>query len=438
MAQHQGYHTESNNARLPVLEAEMRRRLWWALVIFDARVCETFTSKTTFLGPTWDCAVPLNLSDFDLRADMKRVPPVHERPTEALFVSVRSSLSDVIRHSAFHLDFIDPLLTTLSRAKKPVVLPGVSEDARLTPEQEKKADRQALLALQQTLEATIFAHCDPENTLHFMTIWTVRGYLAKNWLIEHCSWPSPPSPPSPLHPPSSLPHHFPHNPHHPNPGITHALYMLQSDTQLLSSPLTQNFHWHIQSHFPFLAYAYIVHYLKKRPAEAAATTSVLWQTMDENFEARKMDFDGAGGHQPLFVLFARVILQAWEAVVRQDASGEGGKGKRGDRVPPRIVERIKRRVAEMQADRGPMEGMGTETGQQAGGAGGAFGVDEASTSGVPFLNVGGDVAGEQASSAVPDLGSFLGMLPSDPGMESMDMDQLWPITDWGMMQGQSW
>jgi hypothetical protein len=107
-------------------------------------------------------------------------------------------------------------------------------------------------------------------------------------------------------------------------------------------------------------------------------------------------------------------------------------------VPPRIVERIKRRVAEMQADRGPMEGMGTETGQQAGGAGGAFGVDEASTSGVPFLNVGGDVAGEQASSAVPDLGSFLGMLPSDPGMESMDMDQLWPITDWGMMQGQSW
>ncbi|KAK4120294.1 hypothetical protein N657DRAFT_658608 [Parathielavia appendiculata] len=446
IAQHQGFHTEFSNVRRPTLEAEMRRRLWWALVVFDARICETFTSRTTTLNPTWDCGTPSNLNDFDLRPDMKTAPFVHERPTEALFVSVRSSVSDLVRHSAFHLDFtcFDPLLTTLSRAKKPVTIPlGASDETRQLPELQKKADRQNLLDLQRHIEEHVFAHCDPENPLHFMTMWTVRGYFAKNWLMEHCSWQSDDAPTPESHQPSSIStkatttkpteaHLHPH----PNPGVSHALRMLECDTKLMSSPLTKSFHWYIQSHFPFLAYAYLVHYLKKRPGEAAQADSALWEAMHANYEARKMDF--AETHKPLFVLFARIVLQAWDGVVmvpgvRLDGDGDGEGLQR--EMCPRIVARIKRRVAEMEG-RAAEEPVG-------GGAGEGFAVDEAIVASGGAVSSGlrapiGDATGAQPSFVIPGLGGVWGMLPGDSGMEFMDLDQFYPTTDWGLMQGRGW
>jgi len=54
IAQRMGIHTESTYAKYTALEAEMRRRLWWSLVIFDNRMCEMATySKGTMLIPTW-------------------------------------------------------------------------------------------------------------------------------------------------------------------------------------------------------------------------------------------------------------------------------------------------------------------------------------------------------------------------------------------------
>ncbi|KAJ5509759.1 hypothetical protein N7527_011902 [Penicillium freii] len=37
------------------LEAEMRRRLWWSLIIFDNRIGEMSDYQTSSLAPTWDC-----------------------------------------------------------------------------------------------------------------------------------------------------------------------------------------------------------------------------------------------------------------------------------------------------------------------------------------------------------------------------------------------
>lgn len=66
IAQRMGIHNEASNATCAALEAEMRRRLWWSLVIFDNRICEMFDYRKATLAPTWDCHVPLNLSDFEV------------------------------------------------------------------------------------------------------------------------------------------------------------------------------------------------------------------------------------------------------------------------------------------------------------------------------------------------------------------------------------
>ncbi|KAH8688779.1 hypothetical protein BGW36DRAFT_392158 [Talaromyces proteolyticus] len=75
IAQRMTIHSESALAKCTVFEAELGRRLWWALVL-------------------WDCRVPLSLNDSDLRPEMKEPPNVQRTPTDALFIVVRSELGD--------------------------------------------------------------------------------------------------------------------------------------------------------------------------------------------------------------------------------------------------------------------------------------------------------------------------------------------------------
>jgi hypothetical protein len=85
IAQRMGIDTESTNARHSVLEAELRRRLWWSLTLYDNRMAEMTECKTTSLLPTWDCKLPLNVNDFSLRAEMNTQPAEFGVLSEALF-----------------------------------------------------------------------------------------------------------------------------------------------------------------------------------------------------------------------------------------------------------------------------------------------------------------------------------------------------------------
>ncbi|KAK3301745.1 uncharacterized protein B0T15DRAFT_404895 [Chaetomium strumarium] len=395
-AQRMGYHSESSNAKCNPLEAELRRRLWWSLVIFDNRVCEVVDYKPPTLAPTWDCRPPMNLNDFELRAEAKSPPPVSERPSEALFAVVRSEISDFIRHSAFHLDYIDPLLTTLAEAK--------TAAGRTSP-----SGRRNLPDLQRTVEEML-RRCDPQNPLHFMTMWMARGFLARIQLLEYrwrrASLPAPPGLPDPAH----------------DPALAYACTMLDCDTKLMTSPLIEGFVWHIESfYFPFVAYAYILQRLKKQPNDQADRA---WESMSDNYEARRMDSGKLDNHSfkfgnhPFFVIFARMVMVAWEAreamLMQQDITPQ----------VPRIVARVKSK----------MEQRGLDFALQ-------------SKSAVALVNLG--------ESAMPRSGplSFAGTAPGAspfgapttagfapyPDILSFDMDSNFMSNmTWGMMQGRLW
>lgn len=66
-----GIHVEAPSGKYSALEAEMRRRLWWALVLIDSRVCEQSQLKNTTLAPGWDCGIILNANDFDIQPEMR-------------------------------------------------------------------------------------------------------------------------------------------------------------------------------------------------------------------------------------------------------------------------------------------------------------------------------------------------------------------------------
>ncbi|KAK5442673.1 hypothetical protein LTS15_010880 [Exophiala xenobiotica] len=307
IAQRLGIHTETMNARCTALEAEMRRRLWWALVTFDHRICELADSKTTMLDPTWNCKIPQSLNDFDIRPEMKSLPSSHETPTEALFAVMRGELGEFTRHSTFHLDFTNPSLKTIAK--------GNHGNLDLQNDE--------LNVLETAIEAKYLRLCNPENPLHFMTIWTTRGYFARNRLLEHY-----------------LEHSRSADQQtdlQQGAAVSYALIMLECDTMIMTSPLTKGYIWYVHNYFPFLAYVYIVQDLKKQPVQEH--TEKAWNAMNNNYDARFKD--AVQGDNPLFKIFSGTVLEAWNA--REAASRTLSKPL----DQPRIVSDIKCKLAQL-------------------------------------------------------------------------------------------
>ncbi|KAJ5448398.1 Transcription factor [Penicillium cf. griseofulvum] len=305
IAQRIGIDNESMYDKCSALEAEMRRRLWWSLIIFDNRICEMSDYKTASLAPTWDCRLPLNIYDSELRPEMKTAPAESNRPTEMVFAVVRSELANFVRHGAFHLDCINPFLSTIAHRSTTI------------------DEAEGLMALEKTIEDKYLAFCNPENPMHFMTIWTTRGYLAKARLLQHYS--------------RYLSASVPQTDTQRSGGISHALRMLECDTKLMTSPLTKGYLWFVHFHFPFPAYIHLLQDLKNMPVEEHADQA--WEVMSNNYEARIMDTKH--DDRPFFIIFSRIVFQAWQA--REQVSRE----KERPLVPPRIVLDIREKIMQM-------------------------------------------------------------------------------------------
>jgi hypothetical protein len=302
-----GIHIESALAKCTALEAELRRRLWWSLVLFDTRISEMADHKAVTLAPTWDCRIPLNVNDSDLRPEMKELPAVQGKSTDALFAVVRSELGEFVRHTMFHLDFTSPVLKPIFKTVQHDLIPEVTE----------------LATVEKMIEDKYLKFCDPENPLHFMTIWWTRAHLAKCRLLEHHSKFS-----------SSSVHQTDAQ---RDAASSHSLRMLDCDTKLMTSPLTKRFFWLVQLYFPFPAYIQIVQDLRRRPGSEQAEQA--WEVMSDNYEARFI-FLYYNGESPFFKIFTKIVLQAWEA--REATFKQLGESL----VTPRIVLSIRRDMAQ--------------------------------------------------------------------------------------------
>ena len=302
IAQRLKLHSESASAECTPFEAEMRRRLWWSIILFDSRISEIADCRPVTLNPTWDCKIPLNVNDSELRPEMKRPPAIQGKSTEALFTVVRSELGEFLRHTEFYLDFSCPAL-------KPLVPHLPNSPAPEAGE---------LFKLEEMIEAQYLKFCDPGNPIHFMTAWTTRAYLAKCHLLEQQ-----------LRYSSSS---VRRTEAQQNVATSYALRMLECDTKVMASALTKRFLWMNQSYFPFPAYIQIVQDLKMRPIMEQARYA--WEAMSDNYEA----WFGSHVYQdnsPFFRLFAKVVLQAW------DACEAASTQLNGDLTPPRIVSSIR-------------------------------------------------------------------------------------------------
>lgn len=73
-------------SRIPSFEAEMRRRLWWQILLLDSRAAQLSGLSVDFQTRTYfDSRRPLNVNDSDLYPEMSELPPdVESQATEMI------------------------------------------------------------------------------------------------------------------------------------------------------------------------------------------------------------------------------------------------------------------------------------------------------------------------------------------------------------------
>ncbi|CZS94877.1 related to binuclear zinc cluster transcription factor that regulates the ratio between aurofusarin and rubrofusarin biosynthesis [Rhynchosporium agropyri] len=301
IAQRMGIDKESILAKQTPLEAELCRRLWWALILFDGRVGEMAGAKMSSLTPIWDCKVVLNVAEADLRTQMKEPPQAQSTFSDALFAVVRSEVANFVRYTKWHIDFSSPSL-----------LPVILENHR-----HPISEGSEMGSLVSMIEDKYLKLCDPEIPLHFMTIWSARALLAKCRLLEHYSRSS------------SMPRAQADAAR--EAAFGHAITMLECDTKVSTSPLTVGFRWMINFYYPFPAYVQIVQNLKRQPLSPLSERA--WEAMNNNYEAHhtiRSQHDGM-----FYKILAPVTLQAW--AVREELSEKMGEPS----ATPRLISHIR-------------------------------------------------------------------------------------------------
>lgn len=306
-------HEETSNRRHAPFEAEMRRRLWWSITVFDNRVCEQSDLRCAMIAPTWDCKLPVNLHDSELLSGLKNLPLGHETPTDALFVVIRSVLTDHTRRSVSHLESTNPCFKAI------VAKAGHDTD---------QAARE-LRTLEQLMDGKYLQYCDMEVPLHFMTVWTTRAHLARARFMQHITGAA-----NSTSPPTD---------EQRDDATSCAMQALECDTTLIKSPLTRGYLWLVYHSFPWPGYIHLVHDIRQRPLQPQIQR--IFSIMSENYDCRrsalKKDFNDLRKANPMTKLFDTIVLQAWDTY--ENACGEAGMPKP---EPPNMIKVIlsRRRV----------------------------------------------------------------------------------------------
>ncbi|KAF3063909.1 hypothetical protein GL218_02305 [Daldinia childiae] len=84
IAQKMGLHRDGEFLGLSPFETEMRRRIWWQIILLDAMYALMSGLGHSLLPRSWDTKPPLNLNDSDLYPTMTTLQP-KDSPTDMIF-----------------------------------------------------------------------------------------------------------------------------------------------------------------------------------------------------------------------------------------------------------------------------------------------------------------------------------------------------------------
>lgn len=158
LAQALGLHRDGEQYGLTPFETEMRRRLWWQILLLDFRAAEDQGSDPALVDHAFDTKLPLNINDADIHPEAKVAPKERSGGTEQTFCLIRYEVSSTLRRINY-----SPLGQIASVEDKEKLIEG----------------------LRHHLEEKYLNHIDETVPLYWITGMVARLILGKMWLVLH-------------------------------------------------------------------------------------------------------------------------------------------------------------------------------------------------------------------------------------------------------------
>ncbi|KAL8815266.1 MAG: hypothetical protein Q9223_005582 [Gallowayella weberi] len=266
---------------LPPFEIEIRRRLWWQIVVVDTRLAELSGAGTSMLSVPFNTCLPLNVNDADLSPEMGELPPEHTRTTDMTFCLSRYEIGKFLKASNTAFFFFE----------------GAWAKPDGTPATLEEKDR-AIDELEHRLEEKYLKHCsDAKITLQFLTKIFLRNAIYRMRVVAH------------------------HPQHRPDKGASMPaeekeylcrlnLNMIENDNIAHGNKSAEKFAWYLNMYFQLPAFVYLISELRHRTRGELAERG--WAAISEGFQNR-IQFIAKRKDSPIFKATSALALKAWQA-----------------------------------------------------------------------------------------------------------------------------
>jgi hypothetical protein len=274
-----GLHRDPATLGLDPFTCEIRRRVWWQILMQDG-----FAEKLAGAGGSIlfhaEVKRPSNVNDSDLFPGMEKEPEDRDGATEMMFFLIRCHIGQFLRGFANKKSNFDGTWNKLS-----------TDAAALT------AKDKAIDELEALYERKYLRFLDTSITWHFMCSYLVKAILAMLRFIAH-------------------------NPEHhgaPRADSTQEekdlLFRLSVDiitcqNLCYTSKEMQGFVWHVSCHFQWKAFIYMVNELRERTHGEEVDQA--WKQVQLVYDVHP-NFGADFSRRALSIAVGNLTLRAWDA-----------------------------------------------------------------------------------------------------------------------------
>ncbi|KAF4637546.1 hypothetical protein G7Y89_g519 [Cudoniella acicularis] len=303
-----GLHQVSYSANLSVLEAQIRRRIWWQIFVLDSRCAHRCKVDGPISSKYWDIPLPLNVNDSDLTPDMIIEPRGHLGYTEMTFRLMMCDLGKYRRYStAMEL--------------------GGSSDTLSSPSVPLPRKDKVIDDIEQMLESKYLRYCDPVIPLHILARSFANIVIGRMRLITR-------------HPRQFLDRGSSMVQEEKAKLFDICLTMIEEDNFLHSVDCVRGFMWLVDLEFHVDAFVYLLSELRYRNPEPL--TERAWDEISKAFRYRPdILYDTKSA---LNMAIGNLALKSWESWEMRSRQF-GGKYTNSEQsiTPEFVLELLKRR-----------------------------------------------------------------------------------------------
>lgn len=286
-----GLHRDGDIFKLPPFESEIRRRLWWQIIMlegFSQKLAGTGTGSNAHIL-MGDVKLPANLNDSDLFPGMTEIPRESDRATEMMFFLIRCYVGNFLRRFETPQIVFDGVWNKLTTSSVDV---GTKE--------------KAILELERLFEHKFLRHCDSSIVWHLMCSHLAKAII---FMMRFMAY-------------GADYQGKTETQEEKDTLFTLALQVCSAQILAYTMKEMQGFMWHVNMHFQWKALVFVLSELRYRTSGPQVEEA--WRDIQLTYEFHPT-FDEELSKRALPIAVSNLALEAWEIYVAANGVPDGGE-----------------------------------------------------------------------------------------------------------------